>query len=98
VAEARDGRGYDDWADGTALDGFDRSRESGNRRVPAPHASSAGRLSLCPAAVCPASKPVCTGSVPATHGISRLPDVESDKPKRQKFKRYSIGFFHIDIA
>ena len=32
------------------------------------------------------------------HGISRLPDVEVDKPKRQKFKRYPIGFFHIDIA
>ena len=23
---------------------------------------------------------------------------EGDKPKRQKFKRYPIGFFHIDIA
>lgn len=32
------------------------------------------------------------------HGISRLPDVEGDKPKRSKFKRYTIGFFHIDIA
>ncbi|WP_241691170.1 IS481 family transposase [Roseovarius sp. A46] len=32
------------------------------------------------------------------HGISRLPDVAGDKPKRQKFKRYPIGFFHIDIA
>ncbi|MEX5360141.1 DDE-type integrase/transposase/recombinase, partial [Klebsiella pneumoniae] len=32
------------------------------------------------------------------HGISRLPDIEGDKPKRQKFKRYPIGFFHIDIA
>jgi hypothetical protein len=32
------------------------------------------------------------------HGISRLPDVEGDKPRRQKFKRYPIGFFHIDIA
>jgi transposase-like protein len=32
------------------------------------------------------------------HGISRLPDVEGGKPKRQKFKRYPIGFFHIDIA
>ena len=31
------------------------------------------------------------------HGISRLPDVEGDKPKR-KFKRYPIGYFHIDIA
>jgi hypothetical protein len=32
------------------------------------------------------------------HGISRLPEAEGDKPKRQKFKRYPIGFFHIDIA
>ena len=32
------------------------------------------------------------------HGISRLPDVESDKPVRKKFKAYPIGFFHIDIA
>ena len=31
------------------------------------------------------------------HGISRLPDVEGDKPKK-KFKRYPIGYFHIDIA
>jgi len=29
------------------------------------------------------------------HGLSRLPDVAGDKPKRQKFKRYPIGFFHI---
>ncbi|GCE88556.1 transposase [Komagataeibacter diospyri] len=32
------------------------------------------------------------------HGISRLPDSEGDKPKRQRFKRYPIGFFHLDIA
>ncbi len=32
------------------------------------------------------------------HGISRLPDIEGDKPKRSRFKRYPIGFFHIDIA
>ncbi|MCP1250017.1 IS481 family transposase, partial [Gluconobacter oxydans] len=32
------------------------------------------------------------------HGISRLPDIEGDKPRRQRFKRYPIGFFHIDIA
>ena len=32
------------------------------------------------------------------HGISRLPDVEGDTPKRQKFKLYPIGYFHIDIA
>ena len=32
------------------------------------------------------------------HGISRLPDVEGDKPKRKKFDTYPIGFFHIDLA
>ena len=32
------------------------------------------------------------------HGISRLPDMEGDKPKRHKFKRYPIEYFHIDIA
>ena len=32
------------------------------------------------------------------HGISRLPDTEGDKPSRSKFKRYPIGYFHIDIA
>ena len=32
------------------------------------------------------------------HGISRLPEIEGDKPAKQKFRRYPIGFFHIDIA
>lgn len=32
------------------------------------------------------------------HGISRLPGVEGDKPKRSKFRSYPIGYFHIDIA
>ena len=32
------------------------------------------------------------------HGISRLPDVTSDKPAKKKFKHYPIGYFHIDIA
>src|SRR5690606_32610691 len=32
------------------------------------------------------------------HGISRLPEVEGDKPATKKFKSYPIGFFHIDIA
>lgn len=32
------------------------------------------------------------------HGVSRLPDADGDKPQRSKFKRYPIGFFHIDIA
>jgi transposase InsO family protein len=32
------------------------------------------------------------------HGISRLPEVEGDKPRHKAFKIYPIGFFHIDIA
>ncbi len=32
------------------------------------------------------------------HGVSRLPEIEGDKPKRSKFTRYPIGYFHIDIA
>jgi hypothetical protein len=32
------------------------------------------------------------------HGISRLPEVEGDKPGRKKFYTYPIGFFHIDLA
>lgn len=32
------------------------------------------------------------------HDISRLPQVEGDKPNRRKFKTYPIGYFHIDIA
>ena len=32
------------------------------------------------------------------HGISRLPEVEGDKPRRKKFDSYPIGFFHIDLT
>lgn len=32
------------------------------------------------------------------HDISRLPEVESDKPARKKFRKYPMGYFHIDIA
>ena len=32
------------------------------------------------------------------HGISRLPEVEGDKPAKKAFKKYPIGYFHIDIA
>ena len=32
------------------------------------------------------------------HGISRLPEIEGDKPAKKKFKSYPIGYFHIDIA
>ena len=32
------------------------------------------------------------------NGISRLPDVEGEKQSKKKFKKYPIGFFHIDIT
>jgi transposase-like protein len=32
------------------------------------------------------------------HDISRLPEVEGDKPAKKAFKKYPIGYFHIDIA
>src|SRR5215212_10020208 len=32
------------------------------------------------------------------HGIARLPHTDGAKPRRAQFKRYPIGFFHIDIA
>ncbi|WP_152563497.1 hypothetical protein [Palleronia rufa] len=32
------------------------------------------------------------------NGISRLPDVEGEKPKRQKSKRAPIGFFDVEIV
>jgi hypothetical protein len=32
------------------------------------------------------------------HGISRLPAIEGDTPQKKTFKRYPIGYFHIDIA
>ena len=32
------------------------------------------------------------------HGISRLPEVDGDKPARAKFKSYPIGYFHVDLA
>ena len=32
------------------------------------------------------------------HGISRLPEIEGDKPAKQKFRPYPLGYFHRDIA
>lgn len=32
------------------------------------------------------------------HGISRLPEVDGDRPARKKFNVYPIGYFHIDLA
>lgn len=42
--------------------------------------------------------PHLTRSALQRHGISRLPEIEGDKPAKRKFRVYPIGCFHIDIA
>src|SRR5947209_4000913 len=32
------------------------------------------------------------------HGISRIPEIAGDTATRKPFKRYPIGYFHLDIA
>jgi transposase InsO family protein len=32
------------------------------------------------------------------YGVSRLPQMQGDKPAKREFKTYPIGYFHIDIA
>lgn len=32
------------------------------------------------------------------HSISRMPEIEGDKPPKKKFRQYLVGYFHIDIA
>src|SRR5262252_9104282 len=32
------------------------------------------------------------------HAISRLPEIAGDKVAKKPFKRYAIGYFHLDIA
>jgi transposase InsO family protein len=32
------------------------------------------------------------------HGISRLPQIGGEKPPKQRFATYPIGYFHIDLA
>ena len=32
------------------------------------------------------------------HGISRLPEVEGDKPSKERFASHPIGYFHLDLA
>ncbi len=54
VAQARDGRGHEDRAEGTAVNGADRGGRIGGGGVPSPYAVAAGRLSLCTAALNPA--------------------------------------------
>ena len=63
--------------------------ESGQRRGSLPHGPSAANH---------ADAGTGTHRCLQRHGISRLPEVEGDKPARKRFKSDPIGSFHVDIA
>ena len=68
VAKRRKRATVEDLKDGperSALDGSDRGRRSGDRRIPASYAAAAGRLPPCPAAVHPAPDALGAAPVPA---------------------------------
>ena len=101
VAETHDGRGSEDRPERAPLHGSERGGGGNGRCLPTPYAVATGRRFTGLYALQP-SIPHLTRSALhrclQRHGISRLPDVDGDKPKRQRFKRYPVGFFHIDIA
>ena len=98
MAQALDHGRRRDGAEGAPLDRPDRRGGSDRRRLPPPHAAAARRLPLRP----PADHPRLTRSslhrCLERHGVSRLPEIDGDKPKRKRFADYAIGYFHIDIA
>ncbi len=64
VAQAGDGRGYEDRADRAAFHRADRGRGGDGRRIPAAHVAAIGRLPLCPAVVDPAPDAVSASPMP----------------------------------
>lgn len=62
------------------------------------HPAAAGRLPVCVAA--DHSAPDTVSAAPMPPAARHLPPAghRGDKPQRQRFKRYPIGFFHINIA
>ena len=71
MAEAGDGRGPEDLAEGPSFHDPDRSRRGGGHRIPAAHIAAAGRLPLCATAVDPSmgtcSLIVAIAEIPAIH-------------------------------
>lgn len=55
------------------------------------HAFTFRWLSICFAGNHPTSYTLISSSPLQRHDISRLPDVDGDKPKKKKFKSYPIG-------
>ena len=98
VAEATVGRRQEDWTEGASLNCLSEEEEA---VVVAFRQHTLLPLDDCLYALQPTIPHLTRSSLHRClqrHGISRLPDMDGDKPKKQRFKRYPIGFFHIDIA
>jgi len=55
-------------------------------------------LSLCFAVEHPKFDSLKLAPLFATRGVNRLPNIEGEKPVKNKFAKYPIGYFHIYIA
>src|SRR5689334_10590139 len=82
----------------TAINEASGRRGSRYRRLSPPSVAAGRRLSLRVQPTIPHLTRSSLHRCFQRHGISRLPDAEGDRPQRSRFKRYPIGFFHIDIA
>ncbi|PRV99312.1 putative integrase catalytic core [Acinetobacter sp. AR_0276] len=58
------------------------------------HFVAARRLPLCIAADIPYLTRSSLHRCLQRHGISRLPEVQGDRPVRKRFKSYPIGYFY----
>jgi transposase InsO family protein len=103
VAHPRKHRRRSHGSQGTPLQHPVGRRRGHRRRFPQAHAAAAGRLPSWPAAdhpspdaLVPAPLPGTARHLPVASG-RRLPQVQGDKPKKQRFASYAIGYFHIDI-
>lgn len=83
--------------EGASLDGDERRRGGGGGRLPQARAAAAGRLPVRAPGDDPAPHPLSPACF-QRHGISRLPGTLGDKAAKKTFKRYPLGYFHIDIA
>jgi hypothetical protein len=89
------------WGDGAkdaALGGAVARGGSVGYRLPQAHAAGFGRLLVALQATIPHLTRSSLHRCFQRHGISRLPAIAGEKPAKQPFKAYPIGYFHIDIA
>ncbi len=98
VAGSRDDDRCRHGSEGAALDDADAGGRGDRRRFSASYPAAAGRLPLRLQPTIPHLTRSSLHRCLQRHGISRLPEIEGDKPEKKRFKQYPIGYFHIDIA